>query len=190
MNYFSEFSFSGRSTPTCLSIASLFSPCPIHLSLLHNMLASLLSDLRPLFFISPPNKRVQMGKNLLLPLKVSAKCSFLFLPSCLKHIIHSTPVYCGCFINIPIHNNPESSLFLHGRWYLPVTYNTDLQGPFSPGKCRFIILVCQSIFFAIPPSGDWWGGLVMRLGSLAFKSGSLKPNRMYFLLMWQYFSIS
>lgn len=72
---------------------SLFCWCLTHFSLLHNMLASLFLDLCPLSFIRPPlNKRMQMGKNLLLLLKSQQNALFSFSLLVLKYIFHSTSV--------------------------------------------------------------------------------------------------
>lgn len=84
------------------------------------------------------------------------KVFFTFSPLLSLSILFTVPIlYSGHFMNILINGNPESCLFLHQQCYLLVTYDTDLYGLFSWEECRLIMLVCQSPFFAVPPSGGW-----------------------------------
>lgn len=164
-----------RCAPLCLSsLWSLLSYSPLS-SLQRDRFLALRSLPSVLHHLPPcPAKKNTGGGKICYYCWKFQRNALSILPSLSSSILFTVPLMvCACFINIPINNNPESYLFLSQWWRLLVTCNANRKGPFFWRKCRLIILVCQSAFFAILPRGDWLGA---QLGYWGPRLSNLTPE--------------
>lgn len=100
-------------------------------------------------------------------------------------------IHCRGFINIPVHNSREWSISASAMIFASYLYHSS--SGLSPGANTSSLWwsVNHLSFLYFPVETDWRLGLLGRLWYwvISFQMDSLKPNRMYFLLLERIFNI-